>query len=204
MEKDTFDQFKRDQDEEEILGAEAGIRPPEGYDPDEGFEPAILSIELEESDTPPEEDDGRPCPNCNGLGTVPNTNDASFNVRMTCPTCAGAGRVEYRLVFEFPFYVQYLLARGIHDQHREIFPFVAERGHLAQFDDDTLATFADELADRIPAAISGTTPETTARRRAYLRILAVALRHFQTEPASVAACVALVRGIAQTGKRRTK
>jgi hypothetical protein len=33
----------------------------------------------------PEEDDD--CPKCHGLGTVPNTNDASLNVRMPCPDC---------------------------------------------------------------------------------------------------------------------
>ena len=112
-----------------------------------------------------------------------------------------AGWIKPRIVRQFPIYLQYLLARGIHNRNGEIFPFVDEYGHLNQFNDDELASFALDLASALPSSLV-TTPESTSRKRAYLRILGTALRHFQDNPPAVAASVLLVKMIAKGGRKK--
>jgi len=196
MEKDTFHQFEADRDEEEILGAEAGIQPPEGYDPDEGFEPAILSIELDQEDAPDV------CRYCNGLGTVPNTDDRSFNVRMPCDRCHGTG-VPHPITY-LPFYVRYLIGRGIHDRNAETFPYVLGDSDLSAIPPADLAYAADELADTMPRAVTkGQKTEALARRRTYLRLAAIALRHFAGDPERLELIAVVIRAVAR-GRRPTR
>lgn len=107
-----------------------------------------------------------------------------------------------RIILRFPVYVRHLLGRGIHNRHGEIFPFIVENDHLDRFTDDELAAFADDLADNLPKTLS-TTPASNQRKRAYFRILAVALRHFQDDPAAVRAAIAVV-GMVARGRKAPK
>ena len=95
-----------------------------------------------------------------------------------------------RLVHRFPVYVQHLLARQITlAQHFDPPLTIAD---LDRWTDDELAVFAVNY-----------TPSTanTERQRSYLRILGVALRHFQHDPLGVHAATILVRMIARQEKK---
>ena len=156
-----------------------------------------------------------PCPRCNDLGTVPNEDDSSFNVRMPCPECYDPDealdavdindmerRIEWlkalaepeddrRIHRRFPLYVQHHLAHAIARATHN-------RGliELDSYSDAELATFADSYA---PSNVSTLHDRRT---RSYLHVLAVALRHFQDDPAAVLASIELVHFVAQSGKAK--
>lgn len=97
-----------------------------------------------------------------------------------------------RIVHRFPIYVQHLLARQITlAQHYDPPLTIAD---LDRWTDDELAVFANNY-----------TPSTsnTERQRAYLRILAIALRHFQKDGPAVVDATILVRMVARQEKTRT-
>jgi hypothetical protein len=142
MEKYAFDQLNRDRDEDEILGAVAGVRIE--LDDDQEDAEAIHPIE------------------------------------------------------RFPIYVRYLIGRGIHDRDAETFPYVLGDSDLTQFEPPTLAYHIDELADSMPPAIThGRGPATTGRRRSYLRLAAIALRHFHDDPGTFELCVDVIHAVAK-------
>ena len=99
---------------------------------------------------------------------------------------------DVRIVHRFPIYIQHLLARQITlAQHFDPPLSIAD---LDRWTDDELAVFANNY-----------TPSThnSERERAYLRILAVALRHFQTDPVAVRGAVVLVGMISRQTKTWT-
>lgn len=147
-----------------------------------------------------------PCPRCNDLGTVPNEDDSSFNVRMPCPECydpdegfepailsieLAEPEDDRRIHRRFPLYVQHLLALAIARATHN-------RGliELDSYSDAELATFADSYAPSNASTLHD------RRTRSYLHVLAVALRHFQDDPAAVLASIELVHFVAQSGKAK--
>ncbi len=98
-----------------------------------------------------------------------------------------------RLVHRFPVYVQHLLARRIERYHSNLGVTIDD---LDDWTDDELADFADRFA-----ALDRDGSDTSKRKIAYLRILAVALRHFGNDPAAVRGSIVLVGMIAKPRPR---
>lgn len=95
---------------------------------------------------------------------------------------------DVRTIRRFPVYIRCLLARQITvGQHHDPPLSIAD---LDRWTDGELADFAELYA---PSTAN------TDRHRSYLRILAVALRHFSGDPAKIRAAVVVVVMVAQRG-----
>lgn len=100
-----------------------------------------------------------------------------------------------RIHKRFPIYIQHLLARRISIPRLATGLEHLTIDEIEDWEDDELAEFADEFH-----LITPSRPLTT-RTIAYGRVLAVALRHFQDDPAAVRASIELVRMIANPRPR---
>lgn len=172
------------------MGNDVYRKPPADYDPDEGFEPAILRIELDEE---PDK-----CNHCGGLGTVFDDRPTTLTVRTTCPQCDGRGTPHP--VAYFPYYIRYLIAKGLSVTDPAAWPDLPHDSDLLRFPTYELSRRCDDFADRTPEALTrGIDAKSIARRKIYLRLAAIALRHFADDPAGVQRVVELIRMVARTG-----